>query len=355
MDYFVSTGELSGDLHLSYLVTEIKKVDKDARFYGVAGKNSRAVGVNIIQDIEDLGIMGFVEIFKKISFFKKKLNEYVDFILKNKIKKVILVDYGGFNLKLLSKIKKEDSSIEVYYYIPPKVWFWGKKRVHKIAKADKVLTIFPWEVDFYKNYNYKAYYYGNPFMERYEPLKRIGDKILLLPGSRRSEVNLLMPELIKLIQSKPEEKFIIRFADKSNLNWFDEDLSKYKNLELEFDKTLKEIGTNVKYAIAASGTVILELCLLAIPGIAIYKTAKLNWFVANSLIDYKYVTLPNLSIDKTVYEELLQDRCNLDNILKSIDDLEKNIKNKNLLIEEVRSILGGKDIVLNYAKEIVNG
>ena len=132
MKFFVSTGEVSGDLHLSYLVEEIKKKYKDVEFYGVAGQHSKRVGVNIIQDIDELAIMGFTEVLKKYSFLKKKANEYIEFIKKENIKKVILVDYGGFNLKFLELLKEEIEDVEVFYYIPPKLWIWGEKRIVKL-------------------------------------------------------------------------------------------------------------------------------------------------------------------------------------------------------------------------------
>ena len=172
MKFFVSTGEVSGDLHLSYLVEAIKKKYRDVEFYGVAGRHSRDVGVEVIQDIDELAIMGFTEVLQKYSFLKRKANEYIDFIKKENIKKVILVDYGGFNLKFLELLKQEIEDIEVYYYIPPKLWIWGEKRIKKLVKADHIMVIFPWEVDFYKKHGVDAIYYGNTFVDKYIVEKR---------------------------------------------------------------------------------------------------------------------------------------------------------------------------------------
>ena len=167
MKFFVSTGEVSGDLHLSYLVKAIHQENKNIKFYGVAGEHSKVQGVEVIQDITELAIMGFTEIIKKYSFLKKKANEYIEFIKKEKIDKVILVDYGGFNLKFLELLKKEVPEVEVFYYIPPKLWIWGKGRIKKLVKADHIMVIFPWEVDFYKKEGVKVIYFGNPFVDKY--------------------------------------------------------------------------------------------------------------------------------------------------------------------------------------------
>ena len=168
MNYFISTGELSGDLHASYIVEKIKNLDKNAKVYAIGGMNLKKQDVEIVRDIDSLAIMGFVEVVKNFNFLKKVLEETVEFILSNNIDRVVLVDYGGFNLKLLERLKLKKPSLKITYYIPPKVWIWGKKRVPKIAKADEILVIFPWEVDFYKKENVKALYFGNPFMEKYE-------------------------------------------------------------------------------------------------------------------------------------------------------------------------------------------
>ena len=132
MKIFVSTGEVSGDLHLSYLVKNILKIDSTVKFYGTAGEHCREAGVEITQDIKNLAVMGFTEALKKYRYLKKKAKEYLEFIKENKIDKVILVDYGGFNLAFLKLLKKEVPHVEVYYYIPPKLWVWGKKRIETL-------------------------------------------------------------------------------------------------------------------------------------------------------------------------------------------------------------------------------
>ena len=115
MKIFVSTGEVSGDLHLSYLVKNILKLDSSVKFYGVAGEHSKKVGVEITQDIKELAVMGFTEALKKYRYLKKKAQEYLKFIKENNIDKVILVDYGGFNLAFLKLLKQEVPQVEVYY------------------------------------------------------------------------------------------------------------------------------------------------------------------------------------------------------------------------------------------------
>ena len=355
MNYFISTGELSGDLHASYLVEKIKNLDKNAKIYAIGGKNLKKQEVEIVRDIESLAIMGFVEVVKNFSFLKTVLYETVNFILKNNIDRVVLVDYGGFNLKLLEKLKELKPSIKISYYIPPKVWIWGKKRVHKIALADEILVIFPWEVEFYENNSYKALYYGNPFMEKYEKVAEKGKSILLLPGSRRQEIERLFPVMLDVIKEKTDETFILKLANEKDLKLIDEDLSKYPNLIIESKKNLKELCMESKYALAASGTVILELALLGMPGIVLYKTSFINEIIVRLFINLTYISLPNLTLGKEVYKELLQQDCNKIEVLKEMENLEKNYNKIEKQVDEIRHKLDGKNITESYAKVIIKG
>lgn len=355
MKFFVSTGEVSGDLHLSYLVEAIKRKYKDVKFYGVAGNHSRKAGVEVIQDIDELAIMGFTEVLKKYSFLKKKANEYIDFIKKENIKKVILVDYGGFNLKFLELLKKEIKDIEVFYYIPPKLWIWGEKRIKKLIKADHIMVIFPWEVEFYKKHGIDAIYYGNPFVDKYVVEDREEEYILLLPGSRKQEITSLLPIMLEIVKNNRDKKFLLKLSSRDHLKWITENLSDYTNLILEFEKKLSECVKNSKVAIAASGTVTLELALMGLPTIVVYKTGFINAFIAKYILKIGFVSLPNLTLNKEVFPELLQDRCNVKEIEKALEDIEKNREEMKKNIQEVRERLSGNNVVESYGDFLVKG
>lgn len=355
MKFFVSTGEVSGDLHLSYVVEAIKKRYENVEFYGVAGKHSERVGVNVIQNIDELAIMGFTEVLKKYSFLKRKANEYVEFIKRENIKKVILVDYGGFNLKFLELLKKEIEDIEVFYYIPPKLWIWGEKRITKLKKADHIMVIFPWEVEFYKKHNVAVVYYGNPFVDKYVVEPRDEEYILLLPGSRKQEIKSLIPIMLDLVKRENEKKFLLKLSKEEHLQWIDRDLSEYPNLEIEFEKDLSQCVRVSRLAIAASGTVTLELALMGLPTIVVYKTGRINAFIAKYILKIGFVSLPNLTLDREVFPELLQERCNVDEIEKYILKLEKNRDEIDRNIQEVRKRLSGKNVVESYGDFLMKG
>lgn len=352
MKFFVSSGEASGDLHLSYLVKSIKSRYKDVEFFGVAGEKSKREGVEILQNIDDLAIMGFTEILSKYKFLKQKAQDYIKFIKENNIRKVILIDYGGFNLKFLELLKKEDKEIEVFYYIPPKIWIWGEKRIHKLKLADHIMVIFPWEVDFYKKHNVNAIYFGNPFSDIYKKNDEQGESILLLPGSRKQEMNSILPIFIEIVNSLKEEKFILKLNSKNDLVFTDK-ISKYKNVEIKIDEKLSELTKKCKIAIATSGTVTLELALLNLPTIVVYKTSAINYFIAKYILKVGFISLPNLILNSEIFPELVQGKCNAEQIIKDMRNIEKNKEIIFSKLEKMREKISGKSVIDSYADFLI--
>ncbi len=351
MKYFVSAGEISGDMHLSHLIENIKKINQDAEFYGAAGSCSVKKGVNIIQDIDELAVMGFKEIFGKIAFFKNKMNDYVEFIKENKIKNVIMVDYGGFNLAFLKILKKEIKEIKVFYYIPPKLWVWGKWRIKKLALADYILAIFPWEKEFYRENGIEAVYFGNPLVDINEVVAEKGDKILLLPGSRRQELKEIIPVMNETAKKLTNKKFLLKAADKKLLSYFTDMAD---NIEITTTMTLEECAAKSYCAVAASGTVTLELALMGVPSVVVYKTSLFNELVARMILKIKYVSLPNIVKNEEIFKELLQKNMKTEKIMEEINNIEKNYFDIKEKLSDMREILGNKDVIYKYGEFIVN-
>lgn len=348
MKYFVSCGEASGDLHLSYIVKSIKKNYQNIEFYGVAGEKSQAVGVKILQNIDELAIMGFFEVLKKYNFLKNKAKEYINFIKNNEIKNIILIDYGGFNLKFLELLKKEQIDVKIFYYIPPKVWIWGEKRIEKIKLVDHIVVIFPWEVEFYKKHNIDVIYFGNPFTDIYGIIEKKGDKILLLPGSRKQEITKILPIFLELVREEKNKEFIVKLNSKEDLK-YTKKFENVKNVKIEVEKKLNEVCEECKIAIATSGTVILELALLGLATIVVYKTSFINYFIAKTFLKIKYISLPNITMDTEIFPELIQEKCNIINIKEKLNFLLENEKETEKNIKKTREKLAGNSVIDSYA------
>ena len=370
---FISCGEMSGDLHASYIVEEMRKKNKNTEFFGVVGDKSIKAGVKAINHIKNNDIMGFVEALKKYRYFTKKAGEYLEFIRKNGIETVIFVDFGGFNLKFFELLKKkiqekELQDLKMIYYIPPKVWAWGKKRIEKLKKFDDVIVIFPFEKEYYDNglkkdgsKGLKVEYFGNPFVDKYEFSDELGEKILLLPGSRRQEIEKFLPVIIEVIKNErvKNEKFLMKLASKEHLKYVESfekehkiNVSKIPNLEITFDE-IKKIRKDCKFAIATSGTVTFEISLMGLPVIVVYKTSRINAFIARNIVKIKYITLTNLNANKEIFKELLQEDFSVEKLLEEIEIMEKNKEKIVLELKNERKKLGNSGVLEKIANYLL--
>lgn len=366
---FISCGEMSGDLHASYIVEEMRKKDENVEFFGVVGDKSIEAGVKTVNHIKNNDVMGFVEALKKYGYFNEKAHEYLEFIKKNGIETVIFVDFGGFNLKFFELLKKkilekELQNLRMIYYIPPKVWAWGKKRIEKLKKFDDVIVIFPFEKEYYDNTlkkkeskGLKVEYFGNPFVDKYEFSDKLGEKILLLPGSRRQEIEKFLPVVMELIRNEKvkNEKFLMKLASKDHIKYIHDFEKKYKidvhkipNLEITFDE-IKNIRKDCKYAIATSGTVTFEISLMGLPVIVVYKTSKINAFIARKIVKIKYITLTNLNANKEIFKELLQEDFSVEKLLEEMKIMEKNKENVVSELKKEREKLGNFGVLEKIA------
>lgn len=367
MKYYIIAGEASGDLHASNLMKSIKKNDKNPHFRYFGGDLMLEQGGELQKHYKELAFMGIVEVAKNLKTIKRNMSFCKNDILEYKPDVVILVDYPGFNLRIAEFAHKK--GFKTVYYISPKIWAWKKKRAYKIKKyIDEMFVIFPFEIDFYKQFNYKVHYVGNPLIDALNyKTKEIPDKetfykinklenkpiIALVPGSRKQEIQLLLPEMLQIIDHFKEYQFIITglaAIDKSVYN----DLIENYNVRLIYDQTYSIIKY-AKAALVTSGTATLETALLNIPQLVCYKIHPLTFFIGQFFVQIKYFSLVNIILQKEVVKELLQ--YNLADKMK--DELNLILNNNeyraNMLknYSELRNILGDYSASEKTAETII--
>ena len=232
----IIAGEASGDLQAAHLVKSLKSLNPNIEIFGVGGKKMKEAGVEIIYNIVELAVVGFIEVIKHLGIFKKIFKQLASLLESKRPDAVILVDYPGFNLRF-AKCARE-KNIPVIYYISPQIWAWGKKRISEIKKCvDKMIVIFGFEEELYKEAGVKVSFVGHPFLDIVKPawkkeetLKRLhlnhhSKKIALLPGSREKEIEKHPPEMLrsceKIKEKLPDVEFILsrrKELDKSIYN-----------------------------------------------------------------------------------------------------------------------------------------
>lgn len=354
MRYYIIAGEASGDLHASNFVKELMQLDNNAIIRGWGGERMKEAGVELVHHYRETAFMGLWEVLKNIRKISALLKECKKDILNFKPDVVVLVDYPGFNLRMAQWAKH--NNFKTCYYISPKLWAWNEKRVHTIKKCvDLMLCIFPFEVDFYKKYKYEVKFVGHPLIDALNEtnsLKIVRDKIALLPGSRKQEIESMAPLFIRIAENYSTEKFLL--AGISSLG--KEMYSKFsrKNIEIIWDDTHSVLKQS-KVAIVNSGTATLEAALFNVPQMVCYKTSGLTYAIAKRLVKIKWISPVNLVLNREAVKEFIQHECNSGAVEAELMSLLSNDTYRAHILNdytELRYLLGGRGASANAAKTV---
>jgi len=346
--YYIIAGEASGDLHASNLMHELNKIDSSAEFRVWGGDLMQQQGGQIVKHYKNLAFMGFFEVLINLGKIRQNFKLCKTDLLDFKPDLLILVDYPGFNLRM-AKFAKENN-IKTYYYISPKIWAWKKSRAWKIKKyIDKMFVIFPFEKDFYKNYDYEVEYVGNPLIDELEKKKeqlqneddfrrnnQLSEKpiIAMLAGSRKQEIKYILPEMLSAVNKFPDYQFVLAGAPGFTLDNYTGYLKNYP-VKLIFNQTY-DLLKHAHAAVVTSGTATLETALFNIPQLVVYKMNGPTYEIGKFFIKVKYFSLVNIIMQQTIVQELLQ---------KKLKDKIENELKKIVFEEEYR-----KKMLDNYQK-----
>ncbi|MFT5130884.1 MAG: lipid-A-disaccharide synthase [Rhodothermales bacterium] len=311
---WIFAGEASGDLYGARLACELRKLEPELAIRGMGSSEMAAAEVDILVDSTELGVVGFIEVLKHYPMFRRLFWGLVRQAEKERPDLVVLIDYPGFNLRFAKEMKKR--GIPVLYYISPQVWAWGKKRVPEIAElVERMLVIFPFETDVYKAVDLDARFVGHPLVDIMrekvdETLTRDPNLVLLLPGSRRSEVDRLLLPIVdtarRLHAQRPELRFVIS-APRPAIRQRIEGMLGTHGLPIEIDAGSTERWMQKASAgIAASGTVTVQAAILGLPLVVVYRMNPLTHWMAMRLINVPYITMVNLVADQLVFQEFVQ-------------------------------------------------
>ena len=312
---WIITGEASGEIYGARIYSELKKQYPDVHIKAMGCRELQEAGAEIIQDSSEMAVMGFVEVIKRYPMFKRIFNKMVARAEQERPDAVVLVDYPGYNLRLAKKL--HELKIKTIYYISPQVWAWHKSRIPTIKQVvDRLVVIFPFEVDFWKKHNFQADFLGHPLIELLGEEKieeeRDPDKFVLLPGSRKSELSTLLKPMIdsalEISSKHPNLKFVIPAAREYLIPMITDAIKDVPDKS----KFIIENGRSVYWmqkaiaGLASSGTVTIQAAILGLPLISIYKVNAFTYFLAKRLVDLDYFTMVNIIAEKEIYREYLQ-------------------------------------------------
>lgn len=364
---FIVAGEASGDANGALLVNDLYNLNKEISYHGIGGNKLKESNVNLIYDYSTVNYIGFTNVILNIRKIKKVLANTVEYVKKLNPDVIILIDFPGFNLKFAELVRNFYKG-KIIYYISPQIWAWHKSRIEKIkAYIDKMLVIFPFEVDFYKELGFKADYVGHPLYNKIEYFlnnnKKISsDKIniSLLPGSRIEEIQRILPSLATtsdLLKKEFNAEINLIYPEYIEPAIYNKIL-KGRNFNLipnKEDSHLK-ILYNSDLVLTKFGTTTLELALLKVPFVSVYKAGIFNYYIAKFLSNIDFVSMPNILAGKQIVKELIQSEMNTKNIFEESKEILTNKQHKECILkefDEVKAIF--KNTPINKtAAEIIN-
>ena len=346
---YIVAGEPSGDILGDQLIKSLQTKFDSPIFNGVGGEKMQSNNFRSLFDMSHISIFGIFPVIKKLFFLLRKINDVVNDIVQIKPDIIILIDSPDFNHRVAKKVKRYLPDIPIICYVAPTVWAWRHGRAKKMSKYfNYLLSVIPFEVNFFEKYGLKTTYVGHPFIEK---VKKIDDKnfsnqldllngdktIIFLPGSRRSEIERhspIMSQAIEYLRSQDLKINILIATGHKQLNQIREYFPDIKVITDDNEKySLFKIAD---FACAASGTVTLELGLTETPTIVIYKMDKFTWFFISRMVKVKFVSLVNLILGRESSKELLQDNYTRENLIDEINKLLLDSEIQKKQIEDLR-------------------
>lgn len=361
MRYYIIAGEASGDLHGGRLVAALKQKDSNATIRCWGGEKMETAGATLVKHYRELAFMGFVEVIKHLGTILNNIKFCKSDILQFKPDVLVLIDYPGFNLRIASWAKK--NNIKVVYYISPQIWAWKENRIHQIKRdVDKMLVILPFEKAFYEKWNFEVSYVGHPLVEivkdelaqNEQELSYSKPVIALLPGSRKQEIKVKLPEMLRMVKHFPQYQFVIAQAPAMPDEVYHQLIGKEQVLLVK-GKTYSLLKV-AKAALVTSGTATLETALFGVPQVVCYKGNPISYSLAKKLVKIKYISLVNLIMDKPVITELIQNDLTENNLKNELNQLldssSPRLKNLQKDYAALWQVLGNQSASLNVSNEI---
>lgn len=324
----ITSGELSGDQYAADLIQEVKKISANVEFNGIGGSLSRSAGLRPWPDCQPKALMAVTEIVQALFHFRRMLHHVKQQLEYTKPDLLILIDYGGFNLKVAAIA--HGLQIPVFYYIPPKIWAWGGWRLRKLKRfVNWVAPIYPFEADFFSHKGLDSFLIRHPFIKkipaRSAPAHR--HTLALLPGSRDQEVKRILPTMLKacqtLLKENPQCEFMLFCAGPEQKQFIKSLLKTHypsipvRLIESDYVSHLR----TCRAAIVCSGTATFECAMLSVPMVVVYKSNWINYLLFKLFVSLRWVSLPNLILQEDAVVELLQSQCNAGTISHHIAEL----------------------------------
>jgi lipid-A-disaccharide synthase len=333
MDLLISAGEASGEAYGAELIPELRELLPAARFFGLGGQRMRQAGCELVVDAKDVAVVGLAEVVKHLPKIYGEFNKLVEAAKQRRPAAAILIDFPDFNFRLAKKLHA--LGIPVFYYVSPQLWAWRKGRLKLVQKyVRKMLVIFPFEEDFYRKHGVKVQFVGHPLADltvpaitreefaRANQLEPARTWVALLPGSRRKEIEMNLPEMLAAAQDLGGDfEFLIPAASTMKPEWLAGTVGRLAPRRADHELALTVVSDAraalafSRVAVVASGTATVEAAVIGTPFVMVYRVSPVTWLIGRYLVRVPFYAMPNLIADREAVPELVQGRFTAGNIV----------------------------------------
>lgn len=371
MKIMISAGEASGDLHGANLAKMLKELCPEAELFGMGGSQMAEAGVEILQPIDELGVMGLVEGVGLIRKLFQIRDRMLAELQARKADVLVVIDYPEYNTRFARKAYQ--MGIPVVFFISPSAWAWRKGRAKDVAQiSDRVAAIFPFEADVYREAGANVTYVGHPLVDIVKPTRSLEEArkffqmdpekkhILLMPGSRKQEIEKLLPSMLEaaelLLKEDQNLEFFLPLASTVPDEWI-QALTVGKEIPLRLIRgNTYDLISACDAGIITSGTACLEAALLGVPSVIVYRTSPLTYFIGRRLVKMTHFGLPNIVVEEPFLPELLQHEVTGENMVKAISPWLYQPEEREKVAQQLQGMkerLGGGGAVKRAAEVVL--
>lgn len=345
--YYFVAGEPSGDFICSRIIEEMVISSPETEVRGVYGPMSEKFALPSLFDISYISVGGFFEVIPKLFIIRRLIKKTVNDVFISGADVLVTIDSPGFCLRVAKMVRRRSRKIKIIHVVAPTVWAWRPKRALKMAGIyDHILTLFDFEPPYFEKFGLKATFIGHPAIEKFSLTHgNRNETVLLMPGSRIQEIRTLLPIFIEVVQKLGIENNCII----PTLPHLKKEVEKYSNgvkIETEVD-IKKRLFCSSRMAIVASGTATLELALCRCPIVVCYKLSGITFKILKFFVKTDYISLVNIILQKNIVPELIQDKCEVKYISKSVcgllnskEEVDYQVRNFLFLFDKLKNSEG---------------
>ncbi|MCK5861596.1 MAG: lipid-A-disaccharide synthase [Candidatus Hydrogenedentes bacterium] len=360
---FFIAGESSGDMHGANLIRALRSADPDIQCAGLGGVRMADAGMELVYDLAGDAIMGFVEVLKKALPIRRLFLDTLERLRRDPPDCLVLIDYPGFNIRFAKAVY--ELGIPVVYYISPQVWAWKRKRLHTLAQVvRKMLVIFPFEEELYRDQGVDCVYVGHPLADQVAqytlPAVSTQERMTigLLPGSREQEIRRIVPVMAEvgagILEEYPEAQFLVPCINETRAQ---QARTLFGDLPVDLRVGgMYDVLSQSRCCLVASGTATIETALFGVPMGIMYRVNPISYYLARMLVHIRYIGMVNILAERQIAPEFIQHTATVDHILPFMLDIIKEGEVRNRMLADLREIrvrLGGRGASRRAAEQIL--